>query len=104
MSGGKEHLQREQRVDLSGIDRQAEKEVGRQSLGMDRPGVHKVPEGSGEQRKMEETGREVISGDQTTPRLRYRWRNSLQYLHNPSPLPQPPGLITTSFQAQFSSR
>ena len=70
MSGGKEHLQREQRVDLSGIDRQAEKEVGRQSLGMDRPGVHKVPEGSGEQRKMEETGREVISGAQTTPAVK----------------------------------
>ena len=29
---------------------------------MDRPGVHQVPEGSGEQGKMEETGREIICG------------------------------------------
>ena len=29
---------------------------------MDRPGVRQVPGGSGEQRKMEETGREVICG------------------------------------------
>ena len=56
MSGGKEHLQREQRVDLSGIDRQAEKEVRRQSLGMDRPGVHKVPEGSREQKEKKKNG------------------------------------------------
>ena len=36
--------------------RQTEEEVGRQHQAMDRPGVHQVPEGSGEQRKMEETG------------------------------------------------
>ena len=30
--------------------------------GMDRSGVHQVPKGSGEQRKMEETGCEVICG------------------------------------------
>ena len=35
--------------------RQTEEEVGRQHQGMDRPGVRPVPEGSGEQRKMEET-------------------------------------------------
>ena len=35
--------------------RQTEEEVGRQHQGMDRPGVRQVPEGSGEQRKMEET-------------------------------------------------
>ena len=29
---------------------------------MDRPGVRQVPEGSGEQGKMEETGCEIISG------------------------------------------
>ena len=34
---------------------------------MDRPGVRLVPEGSGEQRKMEETGCEVICGVPTTP-------------------------------------
>ena len=33
---------------------------------MDRPGVRQVPEGSGEQRKMEETGCEVICGAPTT--------------------------------------
>ena len=32
--------------------RQAEEEVGIQHQGMDRPGVHQVPEGSGEQGKM----------------------------------------------------
>ena len=33
---------------------------------MDRPGVRKVPEGSGEQGKMEETGCEIICGAPTT--------------------------------------
>ena len=33
---------------------------------MDRPGVRQVPEGSGEQRKMEETGCEIICGSPTT--------------------------------------
>ena len=32
---------------------QTEKEVGRQHQGMDRPGVRQVPEGSGEEGKME---------------------------------------------------
>ena len=41
--------------------------MGRQHQGMDRPGVRQVPEGSGEQRKLEETGREVICGAPTTP-------------------------------------
>ena len=40
--------------------RQTEEEVGRQHQGLDRPGVHQVPDGSGEQRKMEETGCEII--------------------------------------------
>ena len=35
---------------------QTEEEVGRQHQEMDRPGVRRVPEGSGEQGKMEETG------------------------------------------------
>ena len=39
--------------------RQTEEEVGRHQ-GMDRPGVRQVPEGSGEQGKMEETGCEII--------------------------------------------
>ena len=33
---------------------------------MDRPGVRSVPEGSGEQRKMEETGCKVICGAPAT--------------------------------------
>ena len=46
------------------------KEVGRQHQGMDRPGVREVPEGSGEQRKMEKTGCEVIYGAPTTPAIK----------------------------------
>ena len=42
--------------------RQTEEEVGRQHREMDRPGVRQVPEGSGEQGKMEETGCEIICG------------------------------------------
>ena len=50
--------------------RQTEEEVGRQNQGMDRPGVRQVPEGSGEQVKMEETGREIICGAPTTPAVK----------------------------------
>ena len=46
--------------------RQTEEEVGRQHQGMDRPGVRQVPEGIGEQGKMEETGCEIICGAPTT--------------------------------------
>ena len=46
--------------------RQTEEEVGREHQGMDRPGVRQVPEGSGEQGKMEETGCEIICGAPTT--------------------------------------
>ena len=46
--------------------RQTEDEVGRQHQEMDRPGVRQVPEGSGEQRKMEETGCEIICSAPTT--------------------------------------
>ena len=42
------------------------KKVRRQHLGMDRPGVRQVPEGSEERRKMEETGCEVICDAPTT--------------------------------------
>ena len=45
--------------------RQTEEEVGRQHQGMDRSGVCQVLEGSGGQRKMEETGFEVICGAPT---------------------------------------
>ena len=40
--------------------RKTEEEVGRQHQGMDRPGFGQVPEGSGEQGKMEKTGCEII--------------------------------------------
>ena len=42
--------------------RQTEEEVGTQHQRMYRPGVRQDPEGSGEQRKMEETGCEIICG------------------------------------------
>ena len=41
-------------------------EMRRQHQRMDRPGVRQVPEGSGEQGKMEETGCEIICGAPTT--------------------------------------
>ena len=39
--------------------------MGRQHQRMDRPGVRQVPEGSGEQRKMEKTGCKIICGAPT---------------------------------------
>ena len=45
--------------------RQTEEEMGRQHQGMDWPGVCQVPEGSGEQGKMEETGCKIICGAST---------------------------------------
>ena len=52
------------------MTRQTEKEVGRQHQGLDRPGVRQVPENSEEQRKMEETGYEVICGARTALAVR----------------------------------
>ena len=46
--------------------RRTKEEVGRQHQGMDRPGVRQVPEGSGEQGKMEQTGCKIICGAPTT--------------------------------------
>ena len=46
--------------------KQTVEEVGRRHQGMDRPGVRQVPEGSGEQGKMGETGCEMICGAPTT--------------------------------------
>ena len=40
--------------------------MGRQHQGMDRPGVRQVPEGSGEQGKMENIGCKIICGAPTT--------------------------------------
>ena len=42
--------------------RQTDEQVGRQHQGMDRPGVHQVPDGSEEQGKMGETGCKIICG------------------------------------------
>ena len=46
--------------------RQTEEEVGRHHQGMDRPGVQQVPEGGGDQEKMEKTGCKIICGAPTT--------------------------------------
>ena len=46
--------------------RQTEEEVRIQHQGMDRPGVHQVPEGSEEQRNIKETCCEIIYSAQTT--------------------------------------
>ena len=51
---------------VKGGRRQTEEEVGRQPQGMDRPGVCQVPEGTGEQWKMEKTGCGIICGAPTT--------------------------------------
>ena len=53
-------------TNLGLIPGQMEEEVGRQRQGMDRPWVRQVPEGSGEEGKMEETGCEIICGAPTT--------------------------------------
>ena len=65
---GQNHLARHsERVKKT---RQTEKEVGREPQRMDRPGVPQVPEGSGEQRKMEETGRDIVCDASTTPAVK----------------------------------
>ena len=46
--------------------RQTEEEVEKQRKGIDRPGVHQIQEGSGEQEKMEETGYGIICDAQMT--------------------------------------
>ena len=61
---GKNHLERHS--ERGKKTRQTEEEMGRQRQGMDMPGVRKVPEGSGEQGKMEKTGCEIIRGAPTT--------------------------------------
>ena len=58
--------------------RQTEEKVGRQHQGMDRPGVSQVPEGSGEQRKMEDNIREwtgpEFAKSQRAVENREKWR------------------------------
>ena len=43
-----------------------EEEVGKQHQGMDRPGVWQVPDGSGEQGKIENAGGKIICGSPAT--------------------------------------
>ena len=73
--------------------RQTEEEVGRQHQGMDRPGVCQVPEGSGEQGKMEETGCEIICGAPTMMMMKkmmmmilfqFRLRSALFHVRTPA--------------------
>ena len=61
---GQNHLARD--CEREKKTRQTDKEVGRHHQGMDRPGVRQVPEGSGEQGKMEKTGCKIICGAPTT--------------------------------------
>ena len=61
---GQNHLARHNEKGKKTMQRK--EEVGRQHQGMDRPGVRQVPEGRGEQGKMEETGCEIICGAPTT--------------------------------------
>ena len=55
---------------VKGGRQRRKKEVGRQNEGMDRPGVCKIPDGNGNQRKMEETGCEITCGAPTTPTVK----------------------------------
>ena len=52
---GQNHLAFSRHSERGKETRQTEEEVGRQHQRMDRPGVRQVPEGSGEEGKMEET-------------------------------------------------
>ena len=61
---GQSHLARNNERGKKRI--QTKEELGRQHQGMDRSGVCQVQEGCGEQRKVEETGYEIIYGAQTT--------------------------------------
>ena len=57
---GQNHLARHS--ERGKMTRRTKEEVGRQHQGMDRPGVRQVPEGSGEQGRMEKTCCKIICG------------------------------------------
>ena len=61
---GQNHLARHSERGMK--TRQTEVEVGRQYQGMDGPGVQQVPQGNGEQGKMEKTACKIICCAQTT--------------------------------------
>ena len=52
--------------------------MGRQHQEMDRPGVRQVPEGSGKQVKMEETGCEIICGAPMTLAVKGQMRDEMR--------------------------
>ena len=64
ISSGQNHLARHS--ERGKKTRRTKEEVGRKHQGLDRPGFRQVPEGSGEQGKMEKTGCKIICGAQTT--------------------------------------
>ena len=64
ITSGQNHLARHS--ERGKKTRQTEEEVGGQHQVMERPGVCQVPEGSEEERKMEESGSEIICGAPTT--------------------------------------
>ena len=68
ITSGQNHLARHS--ERGKKTKQTEKKVGRQHQGMDRPRVCQVPEGSGEQGKIEESGCEVICGTPITPMVK----------------------------------
>ena len=79
VSSGQNHLARHS--ERGKKTRQTEEELGRQYQEMDRPGVRQVPEGSGEQTKMEETGSEQQSESDRDdyshpPSSTYFWKES----------------------------
>ena len=88
---GQNHLARQSEGEKK--TRQTEEEMGRQHQGMDRPGVRQVPEGSGEQRKMEEPGCKIICGVPTTLTVKDETDASHAHLGfgvglNKAPIPQ----------------
>ena len=68
--------------------RRIKEEVGRQHQGMDRSGVRQVPEGSGEQGKMEKTGCKIICGAPTTLGVK-----GLMMMMMMTPMQCSPGLV-----------
>ena len=87
--------------------RQTEEEVRRQHQGMDRPGLRQVPEGNGEQGKIEKTGCKIICGAPATlavKRLMMRmimsqstWQRDEKMRNLMWHLPPPPPTQYTSF-------
>ena len=62
--------------------RQTEEEVGRKYQGVDWPEVRQVPEGSGEQGKMEKTGCKIICGTPTTLAVKGLMMMMMIYINN----------------------